>query len=116
LRRGAKILTALVNSFGIAEENHQLATFSGYAGRTRQVLGQRLVPPSFLAGFSHHTGHSPLNAYNPRTLHPTPAERHGTLPGYARVPAAATGLRQSGSLLGGAPSNKTSDRKVRWPT
>ena len=27
----------------------------------------------------------------PRTLHPTPAERHGTLPGHTRVPAAATG-------------------------
>ena len=27
----------------------------------------------------------------PRTLHPTPAERHGTLPGHTRVPAVAAG-------------------------
>jgi hypothetical protein len=64
---------------------------------------------------SRRTRGFPLNAYNPADFAPDPRRE-------AREAARAhpgsrgrDGLTQNGSLLG-APSNKTSDRKVRWPT
>ena len=76
----------------------------GAAGRSARRTGKSAQRPELAGscGIWHGSRQLPGGAPSdagfsrsaptiPRTLHPTPAERHGTLPGHARVPAAATG-------------------------
>ena len=69
MRRRARILTALVSSFGIAEESHQLATLPGMR---RLARSSPTAGPALPCRFWHHTGHSPLSAYNPADFAPDP--------------------------------------------